>query len=226
MILESFEIENWSCLKHIVVNDLPASGVIVLHGPNGTGKSSIVEALHACLMDFKSGSQAIGRGIPVTGEQKPRVSVVFRAQEKSWRICKGFGTKVGTKESKLESRMPDGTWKTETTDATEADDKTRQLAGGCKSEAGLYQLLWLTQAEFRLPKPSKFDGGVQSQLRNVLGVLQTPLDDRFLDRVKEGWSHWFHRRSKPGKAPTMKKDCTLKKALAQLEATKYYSAGI
>ncbi len=45
MILEGFTIENWSCIKHLTVSDLPQTGVVVLHGPNGTGKSSILEAL-------------------------------------------------------------------------------------------------------------------------------------------------------------------------------------
>ena len=42
MILEGFEIENWQCIKKVSVTDLPATGVIVLHGPNRRGKSSIV----------------------------------------------------------------------------------------------------------------------------------------------------------------------------------------
>jgi predicted ATPase len=41
MILESFEIENWSCIARLAVKDLPATGVVVLYGPNRTGKSSI-----------------------------------------------------------------------------------------------------------------------------------------------------------------------------------------
>ena len=47
MILEGFEIENWSCLKHVSVSSLPPTGVVVVHGPNGTGKSSIIAALRA-----------------------------------------------------------------------------------------------------------------------------------------------------------------------------------
>src|SRR4029077_20645299 len=60
----------------------------------------------------------------------------------------------------------------------------------------------------------------QSRLRAVLGVLQTPLDDRFLARVKEEWSRWFGARSKPGVRPKLKKDCPLDKALAFLEQRK------
>ena len=54
MIIEGFEIENWTCIKKLTVSGLPPTGVIVLHGPNRTGKSSLVQALRACLMDYSS----------------------------------------------------------------------------------------------------------------------------------------------------------------------------
>jgi len=213
MILEGFEIDNWSCIKHLAVEGLPRTGVVVLSGQNGTGKSSIVEALRACLMDNKSTSKALGRGFPKNSSEKPRVSVTFQAAGSLWRITKQFGSK----DSKLESRTTTGDWKLETADPSEAHDRTRQLTGGSDSKLGLHQLLWLTQAEFRLPDPKKFDADVQSRLRSILGVLQTPLDDRFRDRVKENWSRWFGARSKPGEKPKLKKDCPLDKRLATLE---------
>ncbi len=216
MILEAFEIENWSCIGRIAVDGLPPTGVVVLHGPNGTGKSSILEALRACLMDNKSTSKAIGRGFPRDSADKPRVSVTFRAAGASWRITKQFNSR----ESKLESRTSEGRWKLETADPTEAHERTRQLTGGADSSLGLHQLLWLTQAEFHLPDPKKFDADVQSRLRGVLGVLQTPLDDRFLGRVKGEWSRWFGARSKPGEKPNLKKGSPLDKALAELDRHK------
>ena len=59
MIIEGFEIENWTCIKKLTVSGLPATGVIVLHGPNRRGKSSLVQALRACLMDYSSTSTAL-----------------------------------------------------------------------------------------------------------------------------------------------------------------------
>lgn len=212
MILEGFEIENWSCIKRASVTDLPPTGVVVLHGPNGTGKSSIIEALRACLMDNKSTSKALDRGVPKNSGEKPRVSVTFRSAGQTWRITKQFNSK----ESKLESRTPAGQWKLETADPSEAHERTRQMTGGSDSSLGLHQLLWLTQAEFHLPDPKKFDTDVQSRLRGVLGVLQTPLDDQFLGRVKERWSRWFGARSKPGEKPKLKKGCPLDKNQEEL----------
>ena len=67
--------------------------------------------------------------------------------------------------------------------SSEAHSRVCQLAGGDDSSKGLHQLLWLTQAEFRLPDAKKFDSSVQAQLRGLLGVLQTRLDDAFIGRV-------------------------------------------
>src|SRR3954451_14473175 len=71
--------------------------------------------------------------------------------------------------------------------------------------------------QFRLPDPKKFDADVQSRLRAVLGVLQTPLDDHFLERVKEEWSRWFSARHKPGERPKLKVGSPLDKDLNLLK---------
>jgi hypothetical protein len=224
MILEGFEIENWSCIKRVVVDGLPPTGLAVLHGPNGTGKSSILAALRACLMDYAATStdKRLKRWFPKNSTAKPRVSVTFRAQGSVWRITKQFGSK----ESKLESRSAADAWKVVQSTAAEAHEHTRRLAGNKDSYAGLQQLLWLTQTEFHLPDPKRFDSDVQAQLRFVLGILQTPLDDQFLRRTQEQWSRWFGARSKPGEKPKLKKDCPLDKALTLLEKHKGELAGI
>ena len=74
MILEGFEIENWSCIKRLAIDCLPPTGIVVLHGPNGTGKSSIVAALRACLMDYPATSNAkpLKRWFPKNSSEKPR----------------------------------------------------------------------------------------------------------------------------------------------------------
>ncbi len=214
MILEGFEIEHWSCIKKVSVTCLPPTGVIVLHGPNRRGKSSIVQALRGCLMDYSSSTQALKSSYPRGTGEKPIVSVTFRSGGTTYRVKKHFGSS----KSELASRTSADAWKTETTSATEVHDRTCGLVGGNDSGKGLHQMLWLTQAEFRLPEAKKFDANVQAQLRGILGILQTPLDDRFIDRVKKRWNAWYSGQRKPGKQQEIKNGCKLAEHRAKLES--------
>jgi hypothetical protein len=206
MIIESFQVENWSCIGHLAVDDLPPSGLTVLHGPNGTGKSSIVDALRACLFDFQVASTktALTRRFPKNHSEPPCVTVVFRSGSTAWKTTKQF-KKNGRCE--LYSRTATGEWKLESATASEVHDKTQLLAGSSRStEQGLPQLLWLTQAKFDLPEAGKFDQDVQSRLRTVLGVLQTPLDDGFIQAVRKRWGQWYTgQRKSDGQSKTKEK---------------------
>jgi predicted nucleic acid-binding Zn-ribbon protein len=212
MIIDGFEIENWTCIKKLTVSGLPAPGVIVLHGPNRTGKSSLVKALRACLMDYSSTSTALKTSYPRGSGEKPTVTVAFTVGGTAYRIKKCFGSN----KSELASRTSTGDWRVEVATAAEAHSRVCDLAGGDDSDKGLRQLLWLTQAEFRLPDPKKFDASVQAQLRGVLGVLQTPLDDRFIDRVRKRWNDWYSGQRKAGKQHQIKDGCRLAQNLGRL----------
>lgn len=218
MIIQGFEIENWACIKKLTVSDLPAKGVIVIHAPNRTGKSSLVRALRACLMDYGSGSTsaALKSSFPRGAAEKPIVSVTFSVKGTTYRIKKCFGTS----KSELACMTSPGAWKVETTSEKEAHARVCNLAGGDDSEKGLHQLLWLTQAEFQLPDAKKFDPQVQAQLRGILGVLQTPLDDRFIERVRKHWNTWYAGQRKAGKQASMKASSKLGQQLEQLAAAK------
>ncbi len=215
MIIEGFEVENWTCIKKLAVSGLPSTGVIVLHGPNRRGKSSLVKALRACLMDFRStsNSKSLTNCYPRGTGERPTVTVTFTVGGTGYRIKKCFGTD----KSELASRTSTGDWRVETTTESEAHDRVCELAGGDGSRKGLAQLLWLTQAEFRLPIPKEFDGNVQAQLRGILGVLQTPLDDRFIERVRERWSEWHGGQRKAGKQHKIKEGCRLALDLGGLD---------
>src|SRR5271166_4855817 len=103
MILEGFELENWQCIKKVSVTGLPATGGIVLHGPNRRGKSSIVRALRACLMDYPSTTTALKSSYPRGTDKKPLASVTFQAAGTAYRITKHFGSN----KSKFESKTPE-----------------------------------------------------------------------------------------------------------------------
>jgi DNA repair exonuclease SbcCD ATPase subunit len=221
VILQGFEIENWSCIRKFSVADLPPTGVIVLHGRNRTGKSSLVHALRACLMDYasNSASAALKAWFPRGTAEKPIVTVTFNAGGTIYRVRKFFGTS----KTELATRTPTGAWSETPISATEAHRRVCDLVGGDDSSKGLQQLLWLTQGEFHLPDPKKLDG-VHQRLRDVLGILQTPLDDRFLERVRMRWNAWFTGQRRPDKQPRIKESSRLSeytnelaKAVAELK---------
>jgi DNA repair exonuclease SbcCD ATPase subunit len=220
VILEGFEIENWSCIKRVSVSGLPATGVVVLHAPNRHGKSSIVQALRACLMDYSSTTTALKSSYPRGTSEKPKVTVTFRAGGGTYRVMKCFGSN----KNEFASRTATGAWKVEATTASEVHSRVCACAGAEDSTKGLHQLLWLTQAEFRLPKTKDFDGSVQTQLRGILGVLQTPSDDRFIEQVTKRWNEWYSGQRKAGKTRNIKASCKLAEHLLALaEAQKELS---
>src|SRR5262249_10395220 len=144
---------------------------------------------------------------------KPVVSVTFQAGGVSYCIKKHFGTS----KSELASKTSSGAWKFEVASAKEAHERTCSYAGASDSSKGLHQLLWLTKAEFALPEARELDTSVQAQLRGILGVLQTPLDDRFIEGVKQRWKTWFSGQRKPGKQHEIKAGCKLAANLKALE---------
>jgi DNA repair exonuclease SbcCD ATPase subunit len=158
-------------------------------------------------MDYPSTSTstALKSFYPRGRGEKPTVTVTFLSKGATYRIKKCFGTN----KSELASQTSTGAWKVETTSASEVHSRICDLAEGDDSSKGLRQLLWLTQAEFRLPESRKFDTNIQSQLRSILGVLQTPLDDRFIERVKKRWNNWHSGQRKVGRTPQLKESCTL-----------------
>jgi len=217
MILESFTIENWACIKRVEVPRLPQSGIVVLHGRNGTGKSSIVAALRAALFDYKANSDAgkLKQYFPTHVSDFPKVTIGFQAGGQSYRVIKEFRKSGG--EQQLQQQSGTG-WNSLARSSAEVHDLTLELVGGKKSELGLQQLLWLDQTQFSLPRSDTFDADLQSRLRNILGVMQTPLDDAFITRVKSKWKEWHDGRSVPGKEPKYLPTSKISKDLALLES--------
>ena len=62
MRIHSLEIKNVRGIEHLVLDDLPETGVVVIHGENEAGKSTIVEALDVVLTEKHPGSAAGGQG--------------------------------------------------------------------------------------------------------------------------------------------------------------------
>src|SRR5438067_7648984 len=110
MILRGVELENWACIGKLSLSDLP-TGVVVLHGPNRTGKSSLLRALRAGLYDFDhdTGHRDLKRNQSWYAESPPRVVVDFEIGGSVYRMSKVFSRRADG-NARLEKKI-DGSWK-------------------------------------------------------------------------------------------------------------------
>jgi DNA repair exonuclease SbcCD ATPase subunit len=180
MILRGLRVENWRCIRELALGDLP-EGIIVLHGPNRTGKSSLVLALRECLFDsdHDSSRKEIILSAPWGVAEPPKVIVEFQTGGLNYRLTKVFSNKKKEGFALLEKRV-DGAWAVDQNAPKEASRRARELLGGeeSKSTSGLNQLLWLTQGVLALPV-KKLDGSLERKLVDVLGVMVTGHDLEF-----------------------------------------------
>ncbi len=190
MILRGVQVEHWCCIAKLDLGDLPA-GVIVLHGPNRTGKSSVVRALRYCLFDadHDAGGKEFRKSIPWSGAGPPKVTVEFLTRGIEYRLTKIFSRKVDGK-ALLEKKVGSG-WQIEEDAPKEASRKARELLGANKSTAGMNQLLWLEQGEIGLPDSSKLDNSLEERLVSVLGMLVTGRDLAFKQALDKRCSQWL-----------------------------------
>ena len=201
MILRGIHVEHWCCIASLQLEDLP-EGIIILHGPNRTGKSSLVKALRGCLFDFDHDTtRADFRScLPSSGAGPPLVSVEFETQGEVYRLSKAF-SKRSDGYSKLE-RKTGGGWSLMEGSPKEATRRVRELLGADRSDQGLNQLLWLDQGVMTLPDARKLDASLEKQLANVLGVMVTASDLGFKQALDKRYSRWFgvrgeHRPTSP-----------------------------
>ncbi|MGE3806754.1 MAG: AAA family ATPase, partial [Gemmataceae bacterium] len=199
MILRGIHIDHWRCIERLDLDDLPA-GIVVLHGPNRTGKSSIVKALRGCLFDFDhdSAKAEIRSSLPWNGAGPPRLCVEFETGGLLYRITKVMARRQGG--ARLECRH-NGQWQLLEDSPKEASRRTRELLGSDRSTSGLQQLLWLDQGQTNLPA-SSIDTSLEERLINVLGVMVTGRDLAFQEALAARHDRWFgvsgkHKPSSP-----------------------------
>jgi DNA repair exonuclease SbcCD ATPase subunit len=194
MMIRGVRIEAWRSIRRLELDDL-GPGIIVLHGPNRTGKSSFVKALRGCLFDFEhnSAKAELLRNFPWDGSGPPRVAVDFEISGQRYRLNKVF-SKKSDGLTRLEIQVG-GQWRVEQDAPKEASRRARELLGTDKSTGGLNQLLWLDQGEVGLPRPDALDGDLEKRLVGVLGMLVTGRDLAFKQLLDERCGQWFTPRT-------------------------------
>ncbi|HUG94391.1 MAG TPA: AAA family ATPase [Planctomycetaceae bacterium] len=195
MILHAVTIQNWKNIGRLELTDLDHP-LVVLYGPNRTGKSSIVEAIRCCLYDFDHDATAgrIKCAIPWLTKQVPEIRVEFETGGQRYRLMKRFD-KGKQGDAVLERRVPVGRsspaeWTT-LHRGKEASREARRILGVTKSTDGLNQLLWLTQGEIHLPEGNRLNAPLQERLESVLGQLLTAHDWDFSRTLEKACQRYF-----------------------------------
>lgn len=201
MRIRSIAVANWACIETLDLPDL-APGLVILHGPNRTGKSSLVQAIRSCLFDHQhdSSDSTISAAIPWRSKANPHVAIEFEHAGERYRISKTYG-KARFGDAQLEQLTPAG-W-TVLVRGKDASRKTREIIGAENSVGGIFQMLWLNQHEFRLPEQKELDPSLKKSLETVLGSLITGPDVDFKQRLDQTCGRWFTATMKDRKESPM-----------------------
>ena len=193
MILQKLGVSHWRSLLDDVSLGPFSERLNVIHAPNGTGKSSLFEALRRALFDAHHVSGAEIQAIRPWGRDlSPSVFVEFSENGDTYRVEKTF---LAGASAKL-LRMEDGKFQP-VADSRNADARIRELLaadapgrGLSKQEHwGLAQVLWAPQGELRL---SNISGTAAERLRSALGVqLSGESGGRLEERIGERFQQFF-----------------------------------
>ena len=94
MRIHRLELNNVRGIEHLVLDGLPETGVVVIHGENEAGKSTIVEALDVVLTEKHSGRSKRIRSLqPVGKDVAPEVTAELSVGEYRFRIAKRWLSK-------------------------------------------------------------------------------------------------------------------------------------
>ena len=89
MRIHSVVIDNFRAIEHLELNDLPQTGVIVIHGCNEAGKSTILDAIDLVLRErHTAGGRKISVFAPAGRDEGPEVTLTATVGETTFTIRK------------------------------------------------------------------------------------------------------------------------------------------
>jgi len=195
VILRSLRVEGWRCFAGAVETGPLEEGIHVVHAPNGTGKSTLFEALRRALFDrHRVGGEAVKELRPWGRDLAPAVTVEFAHGGEEYRLAKRF---LSSPSAKLE-RRESGAW-TPLAEGEKADERVLRLLGGKGAARGLsgpaqwgfFQALWAPQGGVEL---SGLSDDLVAAVRKVLGSELDVSDRGGLEkRVRAAVAEYYTR---------------------------------
>jgi DNA repair exonuclease SbcCD ATPase subunit len=188
--IRSIRVADWRCFLDDIEVGLFEGGLNIIYAPNGTGKSTLFEALKHALLD---GHKVTGKDVeairPWGRNLAPKVTVEFIHDGQEYRVTKQFldspGALLERKENGRYRRMAEG---------ASADEQTREiltknppLKGLAKTPNwGIAQVLWAPQGGLAI---GPLTGDVVSDIRRMLsaqasnggtGPVEKRIEERYL----------------------------------------------
>lgn len=195
MRIHSLTIDNVRAIEHLEISGLPETGVVVVHGDNEQGKSTIMDALDAVLhVKHSSSSREIKQLAPVHRDEAPEVSVRLTVGPVELSIRKRW---LKRKSSELTVHAP----KRANYTGAEADLKLEEILDE-HLDRSLLEALFLRQGQFDegiktagIPSLQRALGGEQDGETTDAGE-----DDTLMAAVEREYLRYYTATGKENKA--------------------------
>lgn len=198
MIVRSIKVAGWRCFLEETALGPFGDALNIIHAPNGTGKSSLFEAMRRALLD---GHRVSGRDVeairPWGRQLAPRVAVELEHAGETYRITKQY---LDSPSALLE-RIEGGRFRP-VADGAAADAQIRDILtknpparGLSKSDNwGIAQVLWAPQGNLAIEPLS---GDVVADIRCMLGAQVSGAGTGPIEkRIDEQYAQFFTSRGK------------------------------
>jgi hypothetical protein len=199
MILHRLEVAGFRCFASKVAVVLDPERINILHGGNGTGKSSLLWALVRGLLDtYRAGGKSAEALRPWGTDLGPAIIVEFEHDGKLFRLEKNF---LESRGAHLEERQ--GNKFKPLAHNEKAEERVREMlladqptVGLCKPEKwGLARALWCPQDHLVI---DGFDGRVLGNIQELLGKQALNEDALALKGdVEEAFLEYWTDKGKP-----------------------------
>lgn len=185
MRIHSIKIENFRALEHLELKDIPDKGVVVIHGDNEQGKSSIMEAIGVVLKYKHTSKAAQIRAIqPVDRDVPISISVEMTLGNTRFNIFKQYLKKTTSELHILEPRRSNHS-------GDAADARLLELIESHLDES-LFKTLFMKQGEVQEGISAVGIPSLTSALNNQNGHTNDDSEDtELMEAVEKEYSKYF-----------------------------------
>jgi len=197
MKLRRLQVEQLRQFRQPFVLDDLQPGLNLIHGPNESGKSTLVRAIRAAFFERYRTSSVDDLRPWGDSAAAPTVTLEFDAQQKSWRLVKSF----------LQRKRCDLQIDSEQYSEDEAEEKLAELLGFQFSAKGVSKpehwgvpgLLWVEQGTGQnIEQAVEHAGGhLKSALNSLVGEVASTGGDELIEQVRARWGELFTPTGKP-----------------------------